>query len=62
MFDPVVRVCLELTDLKDMRGAYVWVDLDEIARTLPGVFGFIGIIEVANGKAVVFADTQLVER
>ena len=62
IFDPLVRVCLELADLENMRGAHVWIDLDEVARALPSVFGFIGIIEVAHGKAVVFADTQFVER
>jgi len=53
---------LEAADLENMRGAHVWVNLDEIARTLPGIFGFIGIIEVAYGKAVVFTKTKMVER
>ena len=45
-----------------MRGAHVWVELDEVARALPGVFGFIRIVEVAHGEAVVLAETEMVER
>ena len=62
MFDPLARFCLELADLEDMRGAHVWIDLDEITRALPGVFGFIRIVEVAHGEAIVLAETKVLER
>ena len=62
MFDPLGWFCLELADFENMRGAHVWIDFDEIARALPGIFGFIGIVEVAYGEAVVFAETKVVER
>lgn len=52
---------LELADFEDMRGAHVWVDLDEVAGALPGVFGLIRIVEIAHGESIVFAEAEVVE-
>ena len=50
---------LEFADLEDMRGAHVWVDLDEVAGALPGVFGFIRIVEIAHGESVVLTEAEV---
>ena len=53
---------LQPADLEDVRRALVRINLHEIARALPGIFGFVRIVEITYGEAVVFAEPNMVQR